>query len=67
MGIGPDGTCCKGGETEAQRGVEPGPRSHNNLEWNSSVLMPSSGHVHYTSIQNIPRDTVFSAGPRAEH
>ena len=63
MGIDPDEACCKGRETEAQRGMGPGPRSHNSLGWNPSVLMPTSEHVYYTSIQNIPRDSVLSAGP----
>lgn len=63
MGIDPDEACCKGRETEAQRGVGPGPRSHNSLGWNSSILMPTSEHVYYTSIQNIPRDSALSAGP----
>lgn len=47
-------------EKQAQGGAGPGPRSHNSLKWNPSVLMPSLGHVWKASIQNTPRNGVLS-------
>lgn len=49
------------------KGQNLAPCAPNSLEGNPNMLMPSSGHVHDTSIQNTPTDGVWSAGPCAQH